>query len=168
MTGDPGAVLLREVAERSGTVSWATARLSDPRSKLCVTHDLAWLIRTGVLLSAQGWRCHDDGRRFLRDLHMVCPIRIIKILTDRGKELTDRPFASRARAASGSLDFYEPCTKLGIEHRLTPPKSSQTNGMGDRLNWRIAEVPRTNRFDRALDMEQTLIGCVASHNTQLQ
>jgi hypothetical protein len=34
LTGDPGAVLLREVLERSGIVSWMTARLSDPRSKL--------------------------------------------------------------------------------------------------------------------------------------
>ena len=32
LTGDPGAVLLREVLERSGIVSWMTARLSDPRS----------------------------------------------------------------------------------------------------------------------------------------
>ena len=65
LTGDPGAVLLREVLERSGIVSWMTARLSDPRSKVDVTHDLASLIRTSILLSAQGWRDHDDGLRCL-------------------------------------------------------------------------------------------------------
>lgn len=46
LTGHPRAVLLREVLERSGIVSWMTARLIDPRSKLDVTHDLASLIRT--------------------------------------------------------------------------------------------------------------------------
>ena len=61
LTGDPGTVLLREVLERSGIVSWMTARLSDPRSKVDVTHDLASLIRTCVLLAAQGWRDHDDA-----------------------------------------------------------------------------------------------------------
>ena len=43
-----------------------------------------------------------NARRFLRDLHRACPIRIAKILTDNGKEFTDRRFASRARAASGA------------------------------------------------------------------
>jgi len=38
-----------------------TARLKDPRSQADVTHDLASLIRTCVVLSAQGWRDHDDA-----------------------------------------------------------------------------------------------------------
>jgi transposase-like protein len=60
--------------------------------------------------------------RFLRDLHRACPIRNTKILTDRaigtpsvretmarGREFTDRLFASRARAASGSHEFDPLC-----------------------------------------------------------
>jgi len=61
LTGDPGAVLLREILERSGIVAWMTARLQDPRSQVDVTHDLASLIRTSLLLVAQGWRDHDDA-----------------------------------------------------------------------------------------------------------
>ena len=61
LTGAPGAVLLREVLERSGIVSWMTARLKDTRRQADVTHDLASLIRTSVLLAAQGWRDHDDA-----------------------------------------------------------------------------------------------------------
>jgi len=61
LTGDPGAVLLREVLEQSGIVDWMTARLKDSRSQEDVTHDLASLIRTSVLLAAQGWRDHDDA-----------------------------------------------------------------------------------------------------------
>jgi transposase InsO family protein len=108
-----------------------------------------------------------NARRFLRDLHRSCPIRITKILTDNGKEFTDRLFASRARAASGSHEFDQLCAELGIEHRLTPPKSPQTNGMVERFNGRIADVLKTNRFDSALDLEQTLMRYVALYNTQL-
>jgi transposase InsO family protein len=121
-----------------------------------------------------------NARRFLRDLHRVCPIRIVKILTDNGKEFTDRLFASRARAPSGSHEFDQLCTELGIEHRLTPPKSPQTNGIPlgvcrqtpagqrvERFNGRISDVLKTNRFDSALDLEQTLMRYVHLYNTQL-
>lgn len=46
-----------------------------------------------------------NARRFLRDLQRVCPIRIARIVTDNGKEFTDRLFASRARARSGEHEF---------------------------------------------------------------
>ena len=67
LTGDPGAVLLREIVEQSGIIGWMTARLTDPRSQVDVTHDLASLIRTGVLLAAQGWRDHDDADALRHD-----------------------------------------------------------------------------------------------------
>lgn len=76
-----------------------------------------------------------DARRFLGDLHRSCPIWITKILTDHGKEFTYRFLASRARATSPSQKFDQLCAELGIEHRMTPPKSPQTNGtlLGDCL-----------------------------------
>jgi len=67
LTGDPGAVLLREILERSGIVGWMTARLQDPRSQVDVTQDLASLIRTSLLLVAQGWRDHDDADALRHD-----------------------------------------------------------------------------------------------------
>jgi hypothetical protein len=108
-----------------------------------------------------------NARRFLRDLHRACPITIAKILTDNGKEFTDRLSASRARAPSGEHEFDMLCAELGIEHRLTPPKSPQTNGMVERFNGRISDVLKTNRFDSALDLEQTLMRYVHLYNTQL-
>jgi hypothetical protein len=36
-------------------------QLTDPRRREDVVHDLASLIRTSVLLAAQGWRDHDDA-----------------------------------------------------------------------------------------------------------
>jgi len=67
LTGDPGAVLLREILEGSGIAAQMAARLEDPRRQEDVTHDLASLIRTGVLLAAQGWRDHDDADALRHD-----------------------------------------------------------------------------------------------------
>ena len=53
---------------------------------------------------------------------------------------TDQLFGLRKRAASGAHEFDRLCTGLGIEHRLTPPKSPQTNGMVERFNGRIEDV----------------------------
>lgn len=61
LTDDPCAVLLPEIAEQSGIIDWVTARLTDPRSQVDVTHDLASPICTDVLLASQGWRDHDDA-----------------------------------------------------------------------------------------------------------
>ena len=42
-----------------------------------------------------------NARRYLRDLERACPMRIRTILTDNGKEFTDRLFGLRKRAATG-------------------------------------------------------------------
>ncbi len=42
-----------------------------------------------------------NARRFLRDLERACPLGIRTILTDNGKEFTDRLFGLRKRAQSG-------------------------------------------------------------------
>jgi hypothetical protein len=91
--------------------------------------------------------------RDLRDLERACPIRIRTIRTDRaigaplvratmarGKAFTDRVFGLRKHAATGEQAFDQLCAELGIEHRLTPPKSPQTNGMVERFNGRIEAV----------------------------
>ena len=44
LTGDAGAVLLREVLERSGIVPWLVGRLADPRRADFVTYRLDALV----------------------------------------------------------------------------------------------------------------------------
>jgi transposase InsO family protein len=107
-----------------------------------------------------------NARRFLRELARACPIRISKILTDNGKEFTDRLFASRFRERTGQHEFDRLCAELEIEHRLTKPRSPQTNGMVERFNGRIADVLKTNRFVSGEDLEQTVTRYVALYNTQ--
>lgn len=61
LTSEAGAVILREVMERLGVVPWMVERLRDPRDPRLITHPLAELLRTAVLLIAQGWRDRDDA-----------------------------------------------------------------------------------------------------------
>ena len=108
-----------------------------------------------------------SAQAFLKALHKTCPIRITKLLTDNGKEFTDRLFASREREPSGNHEFDQLCQELGIEHRLTKPRTPRTNGMVERFNGRIADVLKTHRFNSREDMEQTLLRYVALYNHQL-
>ncbi|MCW5239042.1 IS481 family transposase [Verminephrobacter eiseniae] len=108
-----------------------------------------------------------SAQAFLKALHKACPIRINKLLTDNGKEFTDRLFASGERQASGNHEFDQLCQALGIEHRLTKPRTPRTNGMVERFNGRIADVLKTHRFNSREDMEQTLLRYVALYNHQL-
>mgnify|MGYP002635109439 CR=1 FL=1 len=47
-----------------------------------------------------------NARRFLRDLERACPIRIRTILTDNGKEFTDRLFGLRKRIPTASVSAF--------------------------------------------------------------
>ena len=61
ITGDSGAVSGREVLCRSRIVRWLGGRLSDARDPGRVRHPLASLLRTAMLLVAQGRRDHNDA-----------------------------------------------------------------------------------------------------------
>jgi hypothetical protein len=66
LSSDGGAVLLREVLERTEIVDWLTANLTDPRDPKRVVHPLADLLRTTLLQQAQGWGDQADTEH-LRD-----------------------------------------------------------------------------------------------------
>ena len=108
-----------------------------------------------------------SAQTFLQALEKAAPFHIRTILTDNGKEFTDRLFASRQRDASGHHVFDQLCTALGIEHRLTPVRHPQTNGMVERFNGRIAEILRTHHFESRDDLETTLKRYVWLYNHHL-
>ena len=108
-----------------------------------------------------------SAHAFLKALHKSCPIKITRLLTDNGKEFTDRLFASREREPSGNHEFDLLCQELGIEHRLTKPRTPRTNGMVERFNGRIADVLNTHRFNSQEDLDATLLRYVALYNHQL-
>jgi transposase InsO family protein len=87
--------------------------------------------------------------------------------SDNGKEFTDRLFGLRMRAQSGKHEFDKLCTALNIEHRLTPPRSPQTNGMVERFNSHIEDVLQSHHFQSGDELEATLHRYVWLYNQQL-
>ena len=67
LSADSGALLLREIMERTGIVDWMDERLLDPRNPLLITYPLGDLLRTSLLLLGQGWRDQDDADRLRHD-----------------------------------------------------------------------------------------------------
>lgn len=94
-------------------------------------------------------------------------MKIGRVLTDNGKEFTDRLFGLRRRAATGNHEFDRLCADLCIEHRLTPPMRPQTNGMVERFNGRIEDVLQSHRFRSGEDLAQTILRYVRLYNCQL-
>jgi len=102
--------------------------------------------------------------RFIRKVHEVCPMKIKTILTDNGKEFTDRFTANGEREPTGSHVFDQACNDLKIEHRLIPPKHPQTNGMVERFNGRISQVVKTTHFANIDEMTKTLNQYMKTYN----
>ena len=82
--------------------------------------------------------------------------RITKILTDNGKEFTDRFTPGGERQPTGNHLFDKACAAEGIEHRLIKPRYPQTNGMVERLNGRSEEILQQTRFENAQQLEKTI------------
>lgn len=97
-----------------------------------------------------------SAKGFLNNLVNKAPFRVSRVLTDNGKEFTDRFSTGGERIPTGQHVFDLACAQHGIEHRLTRPKRPQTNGMVERFNGRIADILRTTRFDCSKDLKTTL------------
>jgi len=118
------------------------------------------------------------ARAFLKALAKACPIKITRLLTENepqakfqrsynGKEFTDRLFGTRDCQPSGEHEFDQLCQALGIEHRLTKPRTPQTNGMVERFNGRISDILKTHHFRSGEDLRATLHRYVDLYNHQL-
>jgi len=100
LSGDPGAVLLREVLDATGIAAWMSERMKDGRRQTDVVHDLPSLLRTMVLLAAQGWRDHDDADALPHDPAVRLPVSLAAGLTPLVGEagLASQPTLSRCAA----------------------------------------------------------------------
>jgi transposase InsO family protein len=100
---------------------------------------------------------------FLRRLKKFAPMKIQKILTDNGSQFTDR-FTAKDKRATGKHAFDVTCAEMGIEHRLSPPRHPQTNGMVERFNGRISDLVKQTRFASAAELESTLTLYLKTYN----
>ncbi len=67
LTGDAGAIPIREVMDRTGVTRELASRLLDPRDSARVRYSLETLLRERVSLLCQGWFDQDDADRLRRD-----------------------------------------------------------------------------------------------------
>ena len=90
-------------------------------------------------------------------------MKIQKILTDNGSQFTDR-FTAKDKRATGKHAFDVSCAEMGIEHRLSPARHPQTNGMVERFNGRISDLVKLTRFASAAELETTLTLYLNTYN----
>ena len=124
----------------------------DGRSYLFVAIDRAsrW-----VYLERHHNKSQAAAVRFLTNLRTKAQFTVTTVLTDNDLAFTDR-FSQPAHQPSGAHVFDRACAQAAIEHRLTPPRRPQTNGLVERFNGRIAEILNTTHFDAAADLESML------------
>ncbi len=63
--------------------------------------------------------------------------------------------------------FDRVCRRHGIEHRLTKPRTPQTNGRVERFNGRVAEVIKVAYFNSSQALRDTLLHYVRIYNQQI-
>lgn len=95
LTTDPGSVVIREVLDRLGMTEFLDSRIDDPRDPDLITHPMAELLRTSLILLAEGWRDQDDAD-FLRD----DPVLRLSVSERRGVA----PLEMRPRVEGQALD----------------------------------------------------------------
>ena len=108
-----------------------------------------------------------SAARFLNKLKKAVPFKISKVLTDNGKEFTDRFDVNGERTPTGNHLFDVACTTHNIEHRLIKPRHPQTNGMVERFNGRIEEVLNQTRFADAKELETTIKHYAKLYNSRI-
>jgi transposase InsO family protein len=84
-------------------------------------------------------------------------------MTDNGWQFTDR-FTTKENKPSGKHPFDMACAAQPAEHRLAPPRHPQTNGMVERFNGRINELPQQTRFDSRADLQTNLLNYLNLYN----
>ena len=97
-----------------------------------------------------------NAASFLKRLIDKAPFRIRIVLTDNGREFTDRFHRGGQRRPTGSHSFDKICKEHNIEHRLIQPYRPQTNGMVERFNGRIKEILVTSRFKDSKELSKAL------------
>jgi len=105
-----------------------------------------------------------SAQRFLEVVVEQAPFHITKLLTDNGKEFTDRYIPNGEREPTGHHLFDKMCTKHEIEHRLTKPAHPQTNGMVERFNGRISEIVKSTHFESSVELEKTMKNYLKIYN----
>ena len=109
-----------------------------------------------VYMEIRALKTAESSRSFLKNLIEKAPFTVSKVLTDNGKEFTDRFCATGQREPTAEHLFDKECAGHNIEHRLIKPRTPKTNGMVERFNGRVAEVLGQTKFESSKELKGTL------------
>jgi transposase InsO family protein len=109
-----------------------------------------------VYVEILGEKTAVNAAGFLQRLIAKAPFQVRKVLTDNGKEGTDRCCATGERDSTGRHRFDRTGESHDIDPRLIMPRHTQTNGRVERFNGRTRAMLATTRFDAAQRLEDTL------------
>ncbi len=106
----------------------------------------------------------ESANKFLQSLTTYFPFKITKILTDNGKEFTDR-FNNKSKKPTGKHIFDKTCAAENILHRLTAPYTPKTNGMVERVNGKVSEnVLNKIKFKTVAAMKACIFQYIYNYN----
>jgi len=106
---------------------------------------------------------------FLEKTIAFFPFKINKLLTDNGKEFTDKFRKNTDYKPSGQHVLDIKCARNNIEHRLTKPYTPQTNGMVERMNRKVADnVLKPIKFGNYEELEITIQQYIDSYNLHIK
>lgn len=111
LTADAGALLLRELMDRSGLSGLLAEHLIDGRNPFFIEHEYMELLRTALLLPAQGWQDQLDVTLLREDpvLRLAVSARRGARVLDEQPALCSQPTLSRLLHA-----LAEPCNRDGL------------------------------------------------------
>lgn len=105
----------------------------------------------------------NNAESFIEEVMEHYPAKIHTILTDNGKEFTDR-FNQKSKNPSGKHKVDKICQNNDIKHKLTRPYTPKTNGMVERFNGRISEILGKYPFNSISEMENKIEEFVSYYN----
>ena len=140
-------------------------KIEDNREYLYVAIDRATRF---VFVDIMPDKSSQSANKFLETLIEKFPAKITKILTDNGKEFTDK-FNNKDRKPTGNHLFDKTCNTHNIEHRLTAPYTPKTNGMVERMNGKVTEnVLDKIRFENKEDMRNRIFEYIDIYNNHIK
>jgi len=108
-----------------------------------------------------------EGAAFLRAVIAAFPYKMHKVLTDNGMAFADLPKNREGptRRFVGQHIFDRVCLEHGIEHGLTKPYHSWTNGQAERMNRTVNEATvKTFHYDDIESLKAHVLSFVAAYN----
>jgi len=140
-------------------------KINGKRTYLYVAIDRASRV---VFIDIYDDKTAESANSFLESVIDYFPFEITKILTDNGKEFTDK-FNNKSKKPTGKHIFDKTCSLNDIEHRLTKPYTPKTNGMVERVNGKVAvNVLDKIKFDSLDHMKKSIFNYFYSYNYHIK